>query len=83
MIADKLTLSVVKAIENHKNCIVTADVDGTFDKRGSLERLVLTFYFSVNEEEVVQLSSSATCRVFSGALDSKSAVSRVAPIAGP
>jgi hypothetical protein len=34
IIADKLTLSVVKAIENHRNCIVTADVDGTFDKRG-------------------------------------------------
>jgi hypothetical protein len=55
MIADKLTLSVVKAIENHENCIVTADVDSTFDKRGLLEPPVLTFHFSINEEEVVQL----------------------------
>jgi hypothetical protein len=55
VIDDKLTLSVVKAVENHKNCIVTAHVDGTFDKRGLPDPLVLTFYFSTNEDKVVQL----------------------------
>src|ERR1700730_15783167 len=55
IIADKMTLAVVNAVENHKNCIVTAHVDGTFDKRGLPEPLVLTFYFSTNEDKVVQL----------------------------
>src|ERR1700681_2400837 len=45
IIGDKLTLCVVKAVEKHRNCIVTAHVDGTFDKRGLPDPLVLTFYF--------------------------------------
>jgi hypothetical protein len=55
IINDKVTLSVVKAVENHGNCIVTAHVDGTFDKRGLPEPLVLTFYFCTGEDKVVQL----------------------------
>lgn len=55
IIGDKVTLSVVKAVENYKNCIVIAHVDGTFDKRGLPEPLVLTFYFSADEDKVVQL----------------------------
>ena len=55
IIGDKLTLCVVKAVENHRNCIVTAHVDGTFDKRGLPDPLVLTFYFCTDENKVVQL----------------------------
>jgi hypothetical protein len=55
IIDDKLTLSVVNAVENRRNCIVTAHVDGTFDKRGLPEPLILTFYFCTDEDKVVQL----------------------------
>jgi ketosteroid isomerase-like protein len=55
IIADKLTLCVVKAVHNHGNCVVTTHVDGTFDKRGLPEPLVLTFYFCADEDKVVQL----------------------------
>jgi hypothetical protein len=55
IVDDKITISVVKAVENHGNCIVTAHVDGTFDKRGLPEPLVLTFYFCADEDKVVQL----------------------------
>jgi ketosteroid isomerase-like protein len=55
IIDDRVTLSVVKAVENHGNCAVTAHVDGTFDKRGLPDPLVLTFYFSINEDKLVQL----------------------------
>jgi hypothetical protein len=41
-----MTLSVVEAVENDKNCIVAAHVGGNLDKRRSPEPLVLTFLFS-------------------------------------
>src|SRR5258708_13655631 len=55
IIDDKVTLSAVKAVENHKNWVVTAHVDGSFDKRGLPEPLVLTFYFCADEAKIVQL----------------------------
>src|ERR1700730_12369098 len=55
IIDDKLTLSVVDAVENHANWIVTAHVDGTFDKRGLPDPLALTFYFSADREKIFQL----------------------------
>jgi hypothetical protein len=55
VIGDRLSLSVVKAVDNHGNCIVTTNVDGTFDKRGLPEPLVLTFYFCADKGKVVQL----------------------------
>src|ERR1700675_3559744 len=55
IIGDKLTLSVIKAVHNHGNCIVTTHVDGTFDKRGLPEPLVLTFSFYADKGKVVQL----------------------------
>src|SRR3984893_2171741 len=53
IIADKVTLAVVKAVESHRNCIVTAHVDGSFDKRGLPDPLVLTFYFCVDQDKLV------------------------------
>jgi ketosteroid isomerase-like protein len=55
VIGDRLSLSVVKAVDNHGNCIVTTHVDGTFDKRGLPEPLVLTFYFCAHKGKIVQL----------------------------
>jgi hypothetical protein len=55
IIGDEVTLAAVNAVENHGNCIVTAHVDGTFDKRGLPEPLALTFYFCTDEDKLVQL----------------------------
>ncbi len=55
VIGYRLTLSVVKVVEHYDHHIVTAAVDGDFDKRGLPDPLVLTFYFSDNGEKVIQL----------------------------
>lgn len=55
IIADRVTIFVVSAIEHHGGSIVTAHVDGDFDKRGLPEPLVLTFYFSSECGKITQL----------------------------
>jgi hypothetical protein len=55
IIADRVTIFVVSAIEHHGRSIVTANVDGDFDKRGLPEPLVLTFYFSSEDGKITQL----------------------------
>jgi hypothetical protein len=46
---------VVGVIEHCGNFIVTANIDGDFDKRGLPEPLVLAFYFTPHDEQIVQL----------------------------
>jgi hypothetical protein len=55
IVGEKLTLEVTDVIEHYGNFIVTAKVDGNFDKRGLPIPLVLAFYFTVNENRIVQL----------------------------
>ncbi len=55
IIGERLTMCVVDAIERHGNVVVTANVDGNFDKRGLPDPLVLAFYFSVTGDQIVQL----------------------------
>lgn len=55
MIADKVTIFVVRVVEHYGHFIVTANIDGDYDKRGLPEPLVLTFYFSAVTEKIVQL----------------------------
>jgi hypothetical protein len=50
-----LTLSSVTAVAHYGNFIVTANVDGTFDKRGLPDPLVLAFYFTPHAGQIVQL----------------------------
>src|SRR6202451_3708459 len=47
IIGERLTLNVPKVIDHHGNFIVTANVDGDFDKRGLPDPLVIAFYFTV------------------------------------
>ena len=42
-------------MSNHGNFVVTANVDGNFDKRGLPDPLVLAFYFTSDNELIVQL----------------------------
>ena len=55
IIGERITLKVVKSVRHHGHCILTAHVDGAFDKRGLPDPLVLTFYFSTSGDKIVQL----------------------------
>ncbi len=55
IIGERLTLKVVKTVQHYGHSIVTAHVDGLFDKRGLPDPLVLAFYFSSHDDKIVQL----------------------------
>ncbi len=55
VIGDQLTFKVVKTVQHYEHSIVTAHVDGLFDKRGLPDPLVLAFYFSPYNDKIVQL----------------------------
>ena len=55
IIGEGLTMNVTKVINHHGNFIVTANVDGNYDKRGLPDPLVLAFYFVVRSDLIVQL----------------------------
>jgi hypothetical protein len=44
IIGERLTMNVTKVINHYGNFIVTAKVDGNYDKRGLPDPLVLAFY---------------------------------------
>jgi hypothetical protein len=48
-------MNVTKVINHYGNSIVTANVDGNYDKRGLPKPLVLAFYFSMQGGLIVQL----------------------------
>jgi hypothetical protein len=50
-----VTMHVVKVVEHYGHAVVTANVDGDYDKRGLPDPLVLTFYFSAHRDKIVQL----------------------------
>lgn len=51
----RLTMRVRRAVTRHAQTVVTAEIEGDFDRRGLPEPLVLTFYFSCHDDRVVQL----------------------------
>ena len=55
IIGERLTIDVTKVINHYDNFIVTADVDGNYDKRGLPDPLVLAFYFTAQSDLIVQL----------------------------
>jgi hypothetical protein len=55
IIGERLTMNVTKVIKHYGNFIVTANVDGNYDKRGLPDPLVLAFYFTVQSDLIVQL----------------------------
>ena len=55
IIGDRLTIAVTKIVSHYGNFIVTANVNGNFDKRGLPDPLVLAFYFTPHHELIVQL----------------------------
>lgn len=55
IVGARVTMCVVNAVKNNGNVVVTAKVDGDYDKRGLPDPLVLTFYFSTVRGKIVQL----------------------------
>ena len=55
IIGERLTMHVVKIVEHYGHFIVTANIDGNYDKRGLPDPLVLAFYFSAYGDRIVQL----------------------------
>jgi hypothetical protein len=55
IIGERLTMNVVKVINHYGNSILTANVDGSYDKRGLPDPLVLAFYFTAQSDLIVQL----------------------------
>lgn len=50
-----VTMSVTKAADHHGSIVLTAKMDGTYDKAGLPDPLLLTFYFTLAGERIVQL----------------------------
>jgi ketosteroid isomerase-like protein len=55
LIGEHVTMYVVTAVQHYGNAIVTANVDGDYDKRGLPDPLVVTFYFSIYRDKITQL----------------------------
>ena len=55
LIGERLTMQVVEIMEHYGHFILTANIDGNYDKRGLPDPLVLTFYFSAHGDQIVQL----------------------------
>jgi hypothetical protein len=55
IIGERLTMHVVKIVEHYGHFILTANIDGNYDKRGLPDPLVLTFYCSARGDQIVQL----------------------------
>jgi hypothetical protein len=55
IIGERVTMQVVTMVEHYGHFIVTANMDGNYDKRGLPDPLTLAFYFSACGDRIVQL----------------------------
>jgi SnoaL-like protein len=55
VVSPRMTMHVVGVVEHYGHVIVTAHVNGEFDRRGLPDPLVLSFYFSSVADRIVQL----------------------------
>ncbi len=51
----KVTMEVVRAVDHYGDLIVTAKLDGEYDKTGLPEPLLLTFYFTLRGDKITKL----------------------------
>jgi ketosteroid isomerase-like protein len=52
---ERLTIAVTEVVKHYDNFIVTANIDGNFDKRGLPDPLVLALYFTPHNDLIIQL----------------------------
>jgi limonene-1,2-epoxide hydrolase len=55
MVGDHVTIAPVQAFEHHGMTIVRGRYDGDYDKAGLPDELILTNYFSVEDDRIVSL----------------------------
>jgi hypothetical protein len=55
IIGKKLTIAATKVLKHYDGFVVTAEIDGKFDKRGLPDPLVTAFYFTHHDDLIVQL----------------------------
>lgn len=55
IVGAKVTMKVLKFVEHFGDVIVTANVDGDYDKTGLPGPLVLAFYFVLRADKIVRL----------------------------
>lgn len=55
MVGDKVSIDVREVLDHHGDTIVRGAYDGTFDKTGLPEELILSNYFSVRDGKIVSL----------------------------
>ena len=55
IIGQRLSMAVQRIVRNNDHTVIEATVDGSYDKRGLPDPLVLSFYFSAHEGKVDQL----------------------------
>ena len=51
----KVTMEVVNAVDHYGDLIVTAKLDGNYDKSGLPDPLILTFYFTLRGNKITKL----------------------------
>ena len=51
----KVTMQVVSAVDHYGDLIVTAKLDGNYDKTGLPDPLLLTFYFTLHGNQIAKL----------------------------
>ena len=52
---DHVTMGVTDVVNHYGDCIVTADIDGDFDKSDLPPVLVLQFYYTIRNNKIVQI----------------------------
>ena len=55
LFAAHVTMDVKRIQEHYGDAIVTAKLDGTYDKTGLPDPLIMTFYFTVKGDKIVKL----------------------------
>ena len=51
----KVTMEVVRTVDHYGDLIVTAKLDGDYDKTGLPDPLLLTFYFTLRGDKITKL----------------------------
>jgi ketosteroid isomerase-like protein len=55
IIGDRVTMEIVSVVEHYGDTIVTAKMDGNYDKTGLPDPLLLTFYFTPHGNAISKL----------------------------
>jgi hypothetical protein len=55
-VGDHVTMDVREVIDHHGDIIVRAAYDGTFDKTGLPDELVMTSYFGIRDNKIISLA---------------------------